>query len=92
MIEHLKLYMDDSSSFDLEGNVLVYKPYGSYLPQKQVLLLQLWDKLGIPHELQSRFEHGPRVIVQERKVHGKVSQDESEIRKHEDTARWKGSR
>jgi hypothetical protein len=50
MIEHLKLYMDDSFSFELEGNVLLYEPYGSYLPRKQVLLLWLWDSLGIPHE------------------------------------------
>jgi hypothetical protein len=50
LLEHLKLYMDDSFSFEIEGNVLLYEPYGSYLPHKQVLLLKLWDKLGIPHE------------------------------------------
>jgi hypothetical protein len=50
LLEHLKLYMDDSFSFEIEGNVLLYEPYGSYLPRKQVLLLELWDKLGIPHE------------------------------------------
>jgi hypothetical protein len=31
VIEHLKLYMDDSFSFELEGNVLLYEPYGAYL-------------------------------------------------------------
>lgn len=30
LIEHLKLYMDDSFSFELEGNVLLYKPYGTH--------------------------------------------------------------
>jgi len=50
LIEHLKLYMDDSFSFKLEENVLLYEPYGTYLPWKQVLLLELWDKLGIPHK------------------------------------------
>ncbi|KAJ8582271.1 hypothetical protein M405DRAFT_921680, partial [Rhizopogon salebrosus TDB-379] len=50
LIEHLKVYMDDSFSFELEGSVLLYKPYGTYLPRKQALLLQLWDKLGVPHE------------------------------------------
>jgi hypothetical protein len=39
MIEHLKLYMDDSFSFELEGNMLLYEPYGAYLPQKQALML-----------------------------------------------------
>jgi hypothetical protein len=34
-----------------------------------------------------RGEHGPKVMVQRRKVHGKVSRDESEIREHEETAR-----
>jgi hypothetical protein len=42
--------MDDTFSFELEGNVLLYKPYGTYLPHKQVLLLRLWDQLRIPHE------------------------------------------
>jgi hypothetical protein len=50
LLEHLKLYMDDSFSFELEGNVLLYEPYGTYLPWKQALLLKLWDRLGIPHE------------------------------------------
>jgi len=50
LLEHLKLYMDDSFSFELEGNVLLYEPYGSYLPRKQALLLKLWDRRGILHE------------------------------------------
>jgi hypothetical protein len=54
LIDHLKVYMDDSFSFELEGTVLLYEPYGTYLPRKQALLLQLWDRLGIPHEAEKQ--------------------------------------
>jgi hypothetical protein len=63
LIENLKVYMDDSFSFELEGSVLLYKPYGTYLPRKQALLLQLWDKLGVPHEPEKQvFGHTLTII------------------------------
>ncbi|KAH7903895.1 hypothetical protein BJ138DRAFT_1188331 [Hygrophoropsis aurantiaca] len=49
-IEDLKVYMDDSFSFDFDGNFQFYPPYNAYYPKKQVKLLMLWDEIGLPHE------------------------------------------
>ena len=43
-------YIDDSFSFDEEGNVVWYEPYRCYYPSKQTNLLQLWDEIGLSHE------------------------------------------
>ena len=51
-------YIDDNFSFDEEGNVLWYKPYGCYYPAKQTKLLQLWDEIDLPHE-KAKQEYGP---------------------------------
>ncbi|KAF7973479.1 hypothetical protein HWV62_15086 [Athelia sp. TMB] len=50
LILELLAYVDDAFSFDLEGNLLYYEPYGELFPAKQVRLLRLWDRLGIPHD------------------------------------------
>ena len=49
LIDHLKDYVDDSYSFEIEGSMLYYKPYNCSFPTKQTHLLLLWDELGIPH-------------------------------------------
>ena len=51
-------YIDDGFSFDEEGRVLWYEPYGCYYPAKQTQLLHLWDEIGLPHE-KSKQEYGP---------------------------------
>ena len=43
-------YMDDNFSFEEDGDVLWYEPYGQFLPTRQVRLLRVWDDIGIPHE------------------------------------------
>jgi hypothetical protein len=50
-------YIDDAFSYDLEGNVLWYEPYGCYFPAKQTKLLELWDEIGLPHE-KGKQEYG----------------------------------
>jgi hypothetical protein len=50
LIEALKLYMDDSFSFELAGRMLYYAPYQDHYPAKQTRLLQLWDEIGLPHD------------------------------------------
>ena len=49
-IAHLKVYVDDTFSFEVESNFTYYKPYHSFSPSKQTCLLHLWYELGIPHE------------------------------------------
>jgi len=41
--------VDDTLSFEVEGNMLFYKPYTCSFPTKQTCLLLLWDELSIPH-------------------------------------------
>lgn len=62
LIDHLKCYMDDTFSFELEGNMLFYEPYSIFLPRKQALLLSLWDRLGIPHE-SAKQVYGRRLTI-----------------------------
>ena len=62
MITHLKDYIDDTFSFELADNVLYYLQYEAYYPAKQAHLLQLWDKLGIPHD-RSKQEFGPTLHI-----------------------------
>ncbi|KIL58037.1 hypothetical protein M378DRAFT_52794, partial [Amanita muscaria Koide BX008] len=49
-LQHLKLYTDDTYSFDLLDNLERYEPYERLMPRKQVDLLHLWDEIGIPHD------------------------------------------
>ena len=46
----LKCYMDDNFSFSISGDIELYAPYDTFLPSEQVRLLQLWDKINLPHE------------------------------------------
>ncbi|KAF8573412.1 hypothetical protein K439DRAFT_1625101 [Ramaria rubella] len=42
-------YMDDTWSYEMNETLMLYEPYESYYPLKQVQLLCLWDILGLPH-------------------------------------------
>jgi hypothetical protein len=55
-------YIDDNFSFELEGKVLWYEPYGCYFPAKQTRLLRLWDRIGLPHE-KAKQEYGPTLRI-----------------------------
>jgi hypothetical protein len=62
-IQNLTTYIDDSSGFDYEDDLLFYEPYDSLFPRHQTLLLCLWDELGIPHKRQKQiFGHVIPVI------------------------------
>ncbi|KAF8837025.1 hypothetical protein BDN67DRAFT_991913 [Paxillus ammoniavirescens] len=49
-LEALKVYMDNSYSYELLGNLLYCAPYDTWYLVKQTLLLRLWDEIGLPHE------------------------------------------
>jgi hypothetical protein len=49
-IRNLATYIDDSSGFDFEDDLLPYLPYQTSFPRHQTLLLELWDELSIPHK------------------------------------------
>ena len=50
LIEYLFVYVDDTFSFEEEGNMTYYAPYDTSYPAKQTRLLQLWDRIGLPHD------------------------------------------
>ena len=58
----LLAYVDDMFSWEFTDNFLWYEPYTCHFPAKQALLLQLWDKLGIPHE-QLKQVFGSRLTI-----------------------------
>jgi len=61
-IRYLATYVDDSSGFDLEDNLLYYEPYDTMFPHHQTLLLKLWDELSIPHKLKKQI-FGPIIPI-----------------------------
>ncbi|THH17648.1 hypothetical protein EW146_g3202 [Bondarzewia mesenterica] len=59
----LLAYVDDTFSWDLEGRLTWYDPYGQLFPEKQAHLLMLWDDLGIPHEHSKQIFGSPLSII-----------------------------
>ncbi|KIY47218.1 hypothetical protein FISHEDRAFT_74876 [Fistulina hepatica ATCC 64428] len=55
-------YVDDTFSWDFADNLAWYEPYEAWYPKKQVMLLHLWDFLGVPHE-KKKQEWGPAIVV-----------------------------
>ncbi|KJA17148.1 hypothetical protein HYPSUDRAFT_103828, partial [Hypholoma sublateritium FD-334 SS-4] len=56
-------YVDDLSGCDLAGNITFYPPYDKYLPHHQVMLLNLWDSLGIPHKEKKQVFGSPLMVI-----------------------------
>jgi hypothetical protein len=46
----LGAYSDNSFGVELARNLTFYEPYNRFMPANQVKLLNLWDRLGIPHK------------------------------------------
>ena len=46
----------------LEGDYAFYSPYQKVFPRDQVILLSLWDELGIPH-CEPKQIHGPEIPI-----------------------------
>ncbi|THH06050.1 hypothetical protein EW146_g9736 [Bondarzewia mesenterica] len=62
-LSDLLAYVDDTFSWELEGRLAWYEPYGQLFPEKQARLLELWDELGIPHEHSKQVFGSPLVII-----------------------------
>ena len=48
-IADLLHYSDNAWSYNTNPTLVFYEPYASYYLSKQVVLLMLWDKIGLPH-------------------------------------------
>jgi hypothetical protein len=55
-------YVDDNFGWEFEGNTKYYKPYKKHFPAKQTRLLELWDELGIPHDVDKQL-FGPSLPI-----------------------------
>ena len=62
-IQYLGNYVDDSSGCGIEGDNLTYEPYGKDFPRDQVILLNLWDELGIPHKPHKQIYGSPLPVI-----------------------------
>lgn len=51
------------SGCGLEGDMVYYAPYKKYYPRDQATLLELWDKLEIPHKEKKQIFGLPLVII-----------------------------
>jgi hypothetical protein len=61
-IHYLSDYVDDSSGCGLRKDYLLYGPYGEKFPREQVVLMSLWDELGIPHKRHKQL-HGTTLPI-----------------------------
>jgi hypothetical protein len=61
-IEALLAYMDDNFGHDDSSALVLYEPYNTLFPPKQVLLLRLWDFIGLPHE-RDKQEFGHALVI-----------------------------
>jgi hypothetical protein len=62
-IRYLSNYVDDSSGCSRRDDFLTYEPYGKDYPKEQVMLMKLWDELGIPHKLRKQVYGSPLPII-----------------------------
>ncbi|KIK38964.1 hypothetical protein CY34DRAFT_25452 [Suillus luteus UH-Slu-Lm8-n1] len=57
------IYVDDSFSFAKLGDMSYYPKYQKMLPTDMVVLLLLWDELGIPHEEWKQIFGSPLPVI-----------------------------
>jgi len=62
-IELLGTYSDDSFGLDHANNLAWYPPYNKFLPKNQVKLLQLWDKINLPHKKSKQIYGSSLTII-----------------------------
>ena len=62
-IRYLSGYVDDSSGCGRQDDRLIYEPYGRDYPRDQVVLMNLWDELGIPHKPHKQVNGSPLPVI-----------------------------
>ena len=62
-IRYLSDYVDDSSGCGRRDDLATYQPYEREFPREQVILLNLWDELGIPHKPHKQLFGSPLPII-----------------------------
>ena len=62
-VSYLGNYVDDSSGCGLADDTVFYEPYQRSFPRDQVILLSLWDELGIPHKEKKQVYGSPLTVI-----------------------------
>ena len=62
-IQYLSNYVDNSSGCSRQNDLLMYQPNGKEFLREQVILLNLWDELGIPHKPHKQIYGSPIPII-----------------------------
>jgi hypothetical protein len=62
-IHYLSNYVDDDSGCGCQNDRLIYEPYGKDYPREQVILMNLWDELGIPHRPHKQVNGSPLPVI-----------------------------
>lgn len=62
-IKYLGNYVDDSSGCAYADDMDYYAPYDMAFPREQVILLRLWDEIGIPHKLKKQTYGAPLIVI-----------------------------
>ena len=62
-LKYIANYIDDSSGCGFADELEYYTPYKNFYPKDQVILLWLWDELGIPHEIKKQLFDSPLPII-----------------------------
>ena len=62
-IRYLSNYVDDDSGCGCRDDLLIYEPYGKDYPREQVVLMNLWDELGIPHKPHKQVNGSPLPVI-----------------------------
>ena len=62
-IELLGMYSDDSFGPEHEHNVTWYTPYWKFMPTNQARILQLWDKINLPHKEKKQVYRSVLTII-----------------------------
>jgi hypothetical protein len=62
-ISYISNHVDDSSGCNLLSDTIHYQPYKLDLPSDRTKLLQLWDKLSIPHKPHKQLSGSPLTII-----------------------------
>ena len=62
-VKYIRNYVDDSSGCGFADEMDFYTPYNGSYPQDQVILLKLWDELGIPHKIKKQIFSSPLSVI-----------------------------
>ena len=62
-IDDLLVYVDDSFKVVRASSMSFHEPYGKFMPEEQIALLNLWTELGIPFKERKQVFGAPLTVI-----------------------------